>query len=302
MTGVEGVGKTDIKFVIITGLSGAGKTQAVRALEDLGFFCVDNLPPVLLPKFAELCAQSEGKIHKIALVIDIRGGQFFDDLFAALEHLEETGFMYRILFLEASDETLIRRFKETRRRHPLALHGRVVEGIAQERTRLDELRGRAHRIIDTSGLTPAQLRDEVMSIFADDAELERLGITVVSFGFKHGLPLDADLVFDVRFLPNPHYVDALRPLPGTEESVRSYVTKWPITGKFIKKAFGLLDFLIPHYINEGKTQLTVAVGCTGGKHRSVVIAEKLQELLREKGHKVAVEHRDVNKDGAGVGD
>lgn len=291
-----------MKFVIITGLSGAGRTQAVRALEDLGFFCVDNLPPTLIPKFAELCAQSEGKISKIALVIDIRGGQFFGDLFEALEHLEETGFVYRILFLEAADETLVRRFKETRRRHPLAPHGRLLEGIKAERKQLEELRGRAHRIIDTSELTPNQLRDEIMSLFAEDAEIDRLGITLVSFGFKYGLPLDADLVFDVRFLPNPHYVESLRPLPGTEAAVKEYVTKWPITGKFIEKSFNLLDFLLPHYLNEGKTTLTIAVGCTGGKHRSVVIAEKLKEMLQGKGHEAATEHRDVAKCSAGAGE
>jgi UPF0042 nucleotide-binding protein len=291
-----------MKFVIITGLSGAGRTQAVRALEDLGFFCVDNLPPTLIPKFAELCAQSEGKIAKIALVIDIRGGQFFGDLFAALEHLEETGFVFQILFLEAADETLVRRFKETRRRHPLAPQGRLLEGITAERKRLEELRGRAHRIIDTSRLTPNQLRDEVMSLFAADAEIDRMGITLVSFGFKYGLPLDADLVLDVRFLPNPHYVESLRPLPGTEAAVREYVTKWPITGRFIEKSFGLLDFLLPNYLSEGKTTLTVAVGCTGGKHRSVVIAEKLAEMLRKKGYEAAAVHRDAAKSGAEAGE
>jgi len=291
-----------IKFVIITGLSGAGKTQAVRALEDLGFFCVDNLPPTLIPKFAELCAQSEGKISKIALVIDIRGGQFFGDLFDSLEHLEETGFVYQILFLEAADETLVRRFKETRRRHPLAPHGRLLDGITAERKQLEELRGRAHRIIDTSELTPNQLRDEIMSFFAEDAEIDRLGITFVSFGFKYGLPLDADLVFDVRFLPNPHYVESLRPLPGTDAAVKEYVTKWSITGKFIEKSFGLLDFLLPHYLNEGKTTLTIAIGCTGGKHRSVVVAEKLKEMLQEKGYEAVAEHRDVAKRSTGVGE
>ncbi len=291
----------DIKFVIITGLSGAGRTQAVRALEDRGFFCVDNLPPTLIPKFAELCAQSEGKISKIALVIDIRGGQFFEDLFDALGHLEETGFNYRILFLEASDETLVRRFKETRRRHPLSPHGRVLEGISLERKRMEELRGWAHKIIDTSDLTPTQLREQVVTAFAEDTAKDRLEITIVSFGFKYGLPLDADLVFDVRFLPNPHYVDSLRPLTGSDEPVRQYVRKWPITGKFIKKCFGLLDFLIPLYQTEGKSLLTVAVGCTGGRHRSVVVAEALQELLLEKGHKVVAEHRDAGRDSVGAG-
>lgn len=281
-----------IRFVIITGLSGAGKSEAVRCFEDLGYFCVDNIPPALVPKFAELCAQSGGRINKIALVSDIRGGTFFDSLEEALGELERVGFHYSILFLEASDEVLVRRFKETRRRHPLAPSGRVLEGIQIERKRLEEIRGHAHRIIDTSRLTSRELHDEIARVFADDEDT-RLHVTVLSFGFKHGLPLDADLVFDVRFLPNPHYVESLRPFTGNEPAVVEYVFKWPITQRFLSKVFDLLEFMLPLFAKEGKTHLVVAIGCTGGQHRSVALANRIGEFIREHGCNVAVEHRDI---------
>ncbi|NPV69620.1 MAG: RNase adapter RapZ [Firmicutes bacterium] len=286
----------DIRFVIITGLSGAGKTQAVRSLEDLGFFCVDNLPPALIPKFAELCAQSSGdSVRRVALVIDIRGGEFFDDLAEALKGLEEVGLPYEILFLEANDEVLVRRYKETRRRHPLAPQGNILEGIKAERKKLEEIKGKANVIIDTSDLTPQRLREEILQIFSTEKERRRIIITVVTFGFKHGLPLDADLVFDVRFLPNPHYVESLRPLTGERDEVKEYVLKWPVTKKFMRRLNSLIRFLLPHYINEGKTQLNIAVGCTGGQHRSVVVAEELANALRGEGNTVVVEHRDIDK-------
>ncbi len=283
----------DIRFVVVTGLSGAGKSLALRALEDAGYFCVDNLPPALIPKFAEICAQSGGKIRRIAIVVDIRGGAFFDSLLDALQDLERTGFAYQILFLEADDETLVRRFKETRRRHPLAPQGRVLEAIREERCRLEEIRGRAHRIIDTSALSPQKFREEILEIFATDQDPERFIVTVVSFGFKHGLPLDADLVFDVRFLPNPHYVDSLRPLDGGDPLVEEYVMRWPIAQQFMRRLASLVEFLLPQYLAEGKTQLAIGIGCTGGQHRSVVIANRLARLLREKHHTVLVEHRDL---------
>lgn len=274
-------------------MSGAGKTQVVRAMEDLGYFCVDNLPPMLIPKFAELSAQSAGRVNKIALVVDIRGGEFFDSLVQVLEDLETQGILYEILFLEAADETLIRRYKETRRRHPMAPFGRVSEGISRERERLEHIRGRATRIIDTSDLSTAQLKDKITDIFAGELESARMAITVVSFGFKYGIPLDADMVFDVRFLPNPFYVESLRKKSGRQTEVSDYIGKWPITNQFLEKLGGLIDFLVPNYVKEGKGQLIIAVGCTGGLHRSVFVAEKIYEGLRSKGYKVNVEHRDI---------
>lgn len=266
---MPGVGAVDdIRFVIITGLSGAGKSQAVRSLEDMGFFCVDNLPPALIPKFAELCLQSGGKIKRIALVVDIRGGDFFDSTMDSLEELDRAGLPYQILYLEANDEVLIRRFKETRRRHPLAPQGRIVEGLAEERRRLEPLRGKASHIIDTTNMAPQELRRRVEELFGGDAPAARMIVNVVSFGFKYGLPLDADLLLDVRFLPNPHYVPSLRPHTGNEAPVREYVMRWPLTRRFLAKAWSLLAFLLPHYMNEGKSQLTIAIGCTGGQHRS----------------------------------
>ena len=285
----------DVRLVIITGLSGAGKTQVVRALEDIGYFCVDNLPPMLIPKFAELCAQSAGNVNKVALVVDIRGREFFDTLVQALEDMEKQGYMYEMVFLEASDETLIRRYKETRRRHPMAPHGRISEGIARERERVDHLRGRATHIIDTSALTTASSREKVTALFTSESENERMNITVVSFGFKHGIPLDADMIFDVRFLPNPYYVESLRRKSGAVPEVGEYIWKWPITQQFMEKISGLVEFLVPNYIKEGKSQLIIAIGCTGGLHRSVFIAGKIYDGLKKKGYKVNLDHRDVKK-------
>jgi UPF0042 nucleotide-binding protein len=283
----------NFRLVIITGMSGAGKTQVVRAMEDLGYFCVDNLPPMLIPKFAELCAQSAGKVNRIALVVDIRGGEFFDTLMQVLEDMEKQGYMYEILFLEAADETLIRRYKETRRRHPMSPHGRISEGIIRERDRLEHIRGRATHILDTSDLTTNQLREKIVALFASEREDTRITITVVSFGFKYGIPLDADMVFDVRFLPNPFYVESLRRKSGEVPEVSEYIWKWPVTQQFMEKLSGLIDFLVPNYIKEGKSQLIIAIGCTGGLHRSVFVANKVFEGLRIKGYKVNVEHRDI---------
>ncbi|MDI6711260.1 MAG: RNase adapter RapZ [Bacillota bacterium] len=287
---------TSPRLVIITGLSGAGKTLAVRSLEDLGFFCVDNLPPQLIPKFAELCAQTAGKINRVALVIDVRGGEFFRDLVEVLKDLKQQGVSYTILFLEASNEALVRRFKESRRPHPLSPSGEIVEGITAERAQLRELRGLAHKIIDTSNMTVNQLKSEIANLYGDTADQERLAITVVSFGYKHGIPLDADLVIDVRFLPNPHYIAELRPLTGHDPRVRDYVFGFDITREFLERMVDMLEFLIPHYVREGKATLTVAVGCTGGMHRSVSLVNRLGELLRAHGHRVAVRHRDLNRE------
>lgn len=285
----------NIRFVIITGLSGAGKSQAMHSFEDIGYFCVDNLPPQLIPKFAELVAQSEGKIKRIALVSDIRGGEFFSSLQEALELMEESGFDYEILFLEASDEVLIRRFKETRRRHPLAAMGSIAEGIKEEKKLLAQIRGRAHKLIDTSHLSPQQLKEEITTQYAPDSRQENILITLVAFGFKYGIPLDADLVFDVRFLPNPHYVEHLRPLTGHDEEVKNYIWKWSITHKFFQKLSDLISFLIPCYIKEGKPQLVIAIGCTGGKHRSVSLVNELAQVLKGKNYQVIKEFRDVDK-------
>lgn len=283
----------NFRLLIVTGMSGAGKTQVVRAMEDMGYFCVDNLPPALIPKFAELCAQSAGRVSKIALVVDIRGGAFFDTLVQVLEDMEKQGIFYEVLFLEASDETLIRRYKETRRRHPLAPQGRISEGISRERDRLEHIRGRATHIIDTSDLTTAQLKEKIAALFAGEGEQERMSINVVSFGFKHGIPLDADMVFDVRFLPNPFYVESLRKKSGETTDVGEYIWKWPITQQFMERLSGLVDFLVPNYVQEGKSQLVIAIGCTGGMHRSVFVAGKISEGLRNKGYRVNLEHRDI---------
>jgi UPF0042 nucleotide-binding protein len=282
-----------LKFVLITGLSGAGKTETVRILEDLGYFCVDNLPPALIPKFAELCIQSEGKINHVALVCDIRGRGFFDHLIEVLEDLEDSGFSYEILFLEASDETLVRRFKESRRRHPLLPDGSVLDGIRQERHRLEELRGRAHRVIDTSFITPRELRQELSRWFGEAASHRAMTVSVISFGFKHGLPLDADLAIDVRFLPNPHYVESLAPFTGNDAAVRDYVLKWSVTQRFLQKLLDLIEFLLPQYVKEGKQELVIAIGCTGGQHRSVTIANHVADFIREQGYVVNVEHRGI---------
>jgi UPF0042 nucleotide-binding protein len=282
-----------IRFVIITGLSGAGKSEAMKSFEDLGFFCVDNLPPVLIPKFAELCAQSEGRINKIALVVDVRGGDFFNSISSSLEILEENGLTYEVIFLEADEEVLVRRFKESRRRHPLSGEGGILDGIRAEKSKLEEIRGKANLIVDTSNLTARQLREAIVEKYSQVVEQQRMIFTIVSFGFRNGIPLDADLIFDVRFLPNPHYVDSLQGLTGNSKEVADYVLKWPVTSRFLRKFYGLMEFLAPQYINEGKTQLIIGIGCTGGRHRSVTIANQLGEFLRAKGYKAVVEHRDI---------
>ncbi|MGI6081671.1 MAG: RNase adapter RapZ [Limnochordia bacterium] len=286
---------SNVRFVIITGLSGAGKSEAVRCFEDLGYFCVDNIPPTLVPKFADLCAQSVGGVNRIALVCDVRSGEFFDSLADALSELESIGFTYQILYLEASDDVLVRRFKETRRRHPLTPGGGILAALHQERRRLECVRGRAHRIINTSNLTPRQLQAEITREFGSQ-ESDRLVVSVISFGFKHGLPLDADMVFDVRFLPNPHYVASLRDLTGNDPGVAEYVFRWPITQRFMEKTHDLIAFLLPQFVNEGKTHLILAIGCTGGQHRSVAVANRIAEQVRDMGYECRVDHRDIDEE------
>lgn len=287
---------TDFNFIIITGLSGAGKTLALRVFEDYGYFCVDNLPPALIPTFFELCSQSVKKINKIALVMDIRGGGFFDGLFESLKKLRNEGYQYEILFLEASDEVLIKRFKESRRRHPLALEGRIIGGITSEREKMSKLKEAADYIIDTSVKAPRELKEEIVRRFIEREKEEVLIINLVSFGFKQGIPLDADLIFDVRFIPNPFYVDELRPLTGQDTRVKNYVMKWPESVAFLEKLFDMIRYLIPYYIREGKSQLIIGIGCTGGKHRSVAMTNELAAELKADNHKVIVDHRDIDKD------
>lgn len=286
-----------MRFIIVTGLSGAGKTQAIRSLEDLGYFCVDNLPPTLIPKFAEACYQTDGRIDKIALVIDIRGGKFFDDLFESLKHLKNEGYKYEILFLDASDEVLIKRFKESRRKHPLAPDGRILNGISLEKNKLREVKDRADTIIDTSKLATRELREEITKIYSEEGQIEtQLIITVLSFGFKYGIPLDSDLVFDVRFLPNPYYIPELKKYSGNDEPVRDYVMGFQETREFVDKLEDMLKFLIPNYLKEGKRQLIVSIGCTGGRHRSVAIANSIFEKLKDSGYKINIDHRDIEED------
>ena len=286
-----------MRFIIVTGLSGAGKSEAVKNLEDLGYFCVDNLPPTLIPKFAEACVQSEGKIEKVALVIDIRGGSFFDSLFQSLNYLKDKEFKYEILFLDASDEVLVKRFKETRRRHPLAPDGRIITGIGNERNKLREVRDRADSIIDTSKLAPRDLRDKINSLYGDEKHISTsLSITVISFGFKYGIPVDADLVFDVRFIENPFYIPELKKFSGLDEPVKVYVMENPETKKFMDRLLDMTMFLIPNYLKEGKRQLIIAIGCTGGRHRSVAIASALKESLIKAGYTTSFEHRDIIED------
>ena len=287
--------KKGLELVVITGLSGAGRTQAMQSLEDQEFFCVDNLPPTFLVKFAELCAQSRGKVSKAAIVCDLRGGEFFSSLSEALSNLEKEGFHLEVLFLDASDETLIRRYKESRRRHPLSPHGRVLDGIQAERLQLEELRIRADNIIDTSDLSSQQLRSQVAKLFGKAQGLEQMAVSVISFGFKYGIPMDADLVMDVRFLPNPFYVETLRPLTGEHTLVQEYVFGNPMAQEFMEKYLALLEYILPNYVKEGKTHLVIGIGCTGGQHRSVAIAERVGQFLRERHYTISVKHRDALK-------
>ncbi|WP_055105489.1 RNase adapter RapZ [Paenibacillus ihumii] len=284
-------------LIIITGMSGAGKSLAVRSLEDLGFFCVDNLPPVLIPKFAELIEQSNGKIAKVALVIDLRGREFFTALSESLGYVKDHFTINcEILFLDATDSVLVQRYKESRRRHPLAPDGMPLDGIRLERKMLEELKLSATQVIDTSNIKPAQLKEKIISRFSH-LESNHLSVNITSFGFKYGIPIDADLVFDVRFLPNPHYIEQLRPHTGQDSDVYDYVMKWPETQSFLTKLLDMLHFLLPQYHKEGKSQVIIAIGCTGGKHRSVAIAEYLGRMLgTSETETVRVSHRDEGRD------
>lgn len=288
MTGFE------TKLMIITGMSGAGKTVAIQSFEDLGYYCVDNLPPTLIPKFLELMKDSTNNIRKVALVIDLRGREFFDTLYESLDVISEEDWLQEhIIFLDAKDETLVSRYKETRRSHPLDKGGLPLNGIKQERKILDELRGRAQKIIDTTNLKPKELREKIHGLYADEQEAT-FSVHFVSFGFKYGIPIDADLVFDVRFLPNPFYVEHMRPLTGLDEEVANYVFKWTDTTKFNEKLLDLLQFIIPQYKKEGKSQVVIAIGCTGGQHRSVALTEYYSQTISET-NLTHITHRDIKK-------
>jgi UPF0042 nucleotide-binding protein len=287
------VSDTDaLDLTIVTGMSGGGRSAAADVLEDLGYFVVDNLPPALIPKFAELARTHEGSKH--ALVVDVRSGEFVGELMGALHDLEASGAHVRILFVDASDAVLVRRYELSRRPHPLSEGGRVSDGIARERRRLDDLKDAADVVVDTSNLNIHQLRERLARLFGDAAG-RRLQIDIVSFGYKHGLPLDVDLVFDCRFLPNPHWVDELRPLSGLDEPVRDYVLHQTDAKEFLGLLGQLFEVLLPAYEREGKGYVVVGVGCTGGRHRSVAVAEALAAELTAAGHPTAVHHRDLDE-------
>ena len=281
-------------LTILSGLSGAGRTEAAHALEDLGYFVIDNLPPALLGKMVELSLAPGQEIRNIALVVDVRSGPLFDQLADSLRELARRGIEYRIVFLTASDDVLIRRYEDKRRKHPLGAS--IVDGIAKERALLESVREAADLVIDTTSLTVHDLRDRIVANFASQSREERLTTTVMSFGFKYGVPLDADMVLDVRFLPNPHWDEELRPHNGTEEVIREYVLRQELTKEFLDRLRSLIETLVPGFLREGKRYLTVGVGCTGGRHRSVVIADEIAAMLREHGLPVSVRHRDLERE------
>lgn len=288
-----------MRFVIVSGMSGAGKSIALKMLEDAGYFCVDNLPVPLLPKFAELVSgQEDGTMTKAALGIDIRSGEGLVTVNKVLDNISDFSSHYEILFLDCNDSVLIKRYKETRRQHPLSMGGRVEDGIRNERKKMKFLKDRADYIIDTSQMLVRDLKGEVDKIFVKDEPYQNFFMTVLSFGFKYGIPVDADLVFDVRFLPNPYYVENLRKKTGNEKEVQDYVMNCEEAGEFLNKIEDLLVFLVPLYIKEGKNQLVIAVGCTGGKHRSVTVANGIYERLKGLGYSAKAEHRDIEKDAA----
>jgi len=286
-----------MRIVIVTGISGAGKSTALKMLEDAGYFCVDNLPVPLLPKFMEMLILPGSEYTKVGLGIDIRSSQKFGQLRETLETLRKKDVKFEILFLDASDEALIKRYKETRRSHPLAGDGRVDKGIDEERRRTIFLKQQADYIIDTSQMLTRELRSEILKIFVENKNYKNLYVTILSFGFKYGIPGDADLIFDVRFLPNPYYIQDLRPMSGNDAPVRDYVMSSETARKFLDKLVDMVQFLIPNYVAEGKNQLVIGIGCTGGKHRSVTLANALYYALeQEEGYGLKIEHRDIEKD------
>ncbi len=286
-----------MRFVIVTGMSGAGKSSALKMLEDAGYFCVDNLPVPLISKFAEIACSESAAMQKVALGIDIRSGEGLDKLDEALANLETININYEILYLECDDHVLVKRYKETRRSHPLSGNGRIEDGIVKERRKMEPLKKKAAYIIDTSQLLTRELRAEIFKIFVENrTSYGNFFVTILSFGFKYGIPSDADLVFDVRFLPNPYYIDTMRPKTGNDREVYEYVMQSPLAHEFLDKLEDMIRFLIPNYISEGKNQLVIAIGCTGGKHRSVTLANALYDRLKTLEYGIKVEHRDIEKD------
>ncbi len=285
-----------VPFVVITGLSGAGKSYAIKCFEDIGFFCVDNLPTTLIPTFADLIMRASHRIHRVALGVDVREGEYLPHLLEALGELKKRGHAVEVLFIEASDETLVRRYHETRRRHPLGGEGNVLEAIRAERKALAHVREIADRIVDTSTLNVHEFKNRLVELYVSPKARPRLATSLVSFGFKHGIPIDADLVFDVRFLPNPHFVDTLRPLDGRDAQVREFVFSHEESRELLRRLEDLLRFLMPSYEREGKAYLTVAVGCTGGRHRSVALVEELRAFLDGLGFAPTVVHRDIDRE------
>ncbi len=285
-----------MEFIIVSGLSGAGKSKVASFLEDMGFYCVDNLPAQLIPPLAELCMANPGKYDRVALVTDIRGGQTFDGLFAALDQLDAMKCDHKIVFVEASAETIIKRYKETRRNHPLAKDGRtLLEAAELERAAMGSVRKRAEYIIDTTALSTAKLRGEILRLFGTPGEGAEMSVSVVSFGFKYGIPIEADLVFDVRCLPNPFYIAELRTQTGLDEGVRDFLFGYRQTSDLLKHLEDLMSFLLPLYVEEGKSALVIAVGCTGGQHRSVAITRSLADFIRQKGYNASENHRDMTR-------
>ena len=285
-----------MRFVVVTGMSGGGKSTAMRMLEDAGFYCVDNLPVPLIEKFVELIAVPGGEVRKVALGLDVRADQSFGEAREILEKLKKNGYVFEVLFMEASDQTLLKRYKETRRMHPLSLDGRIEDGVKKERAILKAIRNESDYVIDTSNLLTRELKEELDRIFVRNEEYHNLMVTVLSFGFKHGIPADADLVFDVRFLPNPFYIDELKHKTGNDKEVQDYVMGFPEAHTFIDKLTDMIQFLIPNYIKEGKYQLVIGIGCTGGKHRSVTLANKLYERMKNKsGYGIKIAHRDMGQ-------
>lgn len=286
-----------MKFVIVTGMSGAGKGTAVKMMEDMGYYCVDNLPIPLMEEFVELAVTTREELSKVAVSIDVRSGDALQELQAVLDRIREKGISFEILFLEAEDTVLIKRYKETRRNHPLSQNGRIDKGIDLERKKLEFIKKQADYIIDTSRLLSRELKIELEKIFIKEQEYRSLYITVLSFGFKYGIPIDSDLVFDVRFLPNPYYIEELRPKTGNDAEIQDFVMQYKEAHDFLDKLEDMVEFLIPNYISEGKNQLVISIGCTGGKHRSVTLANELYNRLKDHvGYGIKIEHRDIGKD------
>ncbi len=282
-----------MRFVVVTGMSGGGKRTALKMLEDVGFYCVDNLPIPLLEKFVDLIAMPNSEINKVALGLDVRSDQLFEEARKALENLKKSGYLFEILFMDASNRVLLKRYKETRRMHPLSMGGRVEDGINKEREILKNIKEESDYVIDTSNLLTRELKEEIDRIFVMNEEYNSLMVTILSFGFKNGIPADADLVFDVRFLPNPYYIDEMKHQTGNDKAVQDYVLGFPESGEFLAKLEDMVRFLIPNYVKEGKYQLVIGIGCTGGKHRSVTLANELYRRMKNQGnYGLKIYHRD----------